>query len=570
MKTIMPFAILVICSACSLTDIDHVVECTLEGETRLAPTDDGYCAIQICTDKAWVTVAENSCAHASCRKTDDKYVCGECRNNTADYQFEDNQCQKRICKNGRWTDYQPEDNSLFCGLCKNDETRFFQNPDGTCVKQQCENKQWTDLESCGSVSCAIDSDTDDKTDPHYICGTCLNNTVEYFLWGDICFRRICTNGEWDDMVEENNPNYCEKCKEGSATYHNQADICQKKICHDGEYQIDSSFTCAYSCTKDGCGECINGTQRCAGPSIETCVDGKYIEAVKCPTECIQTEEAFTCQQICNTEGEKKCHNSENIGIFSICEGQKRLEAICQDNVMCASETECGECRYGEVICENSTLKTCVEGKWQIEPCPNHYSCNLNQCGECQDGNESYADLPTLQCRKYICQNGTWLESSLCAGNVSCTHQTSGEIHCGTCTNYTITASQSDKELYTCLNGKILTTTPCKFFSNPFIELGVYMACKISGFQSKDDIKCYNQYKDGKLVGYSRDSDKPCANNASCQVVDAGKTQCGNCQELSTQCVGSTLQTCVNGIWASEFDRQCPDGCTDGACIENDP
>ena len=782
MKKLLPFIILTVCAACTLDNIDKVVECTKEGETRYYTSEGGLCVSQKCVDKVWILDDSEVCGNVSCKKVEsgDTFACGECLNNAAEYQFIDTVCTKRVCESGLWTEYFIEKDNILCGLCEDGETRYYPAENGTCVKQKCVNKNWVidSSESCGLVSCAsVEISIEDKDHSYYICGECLNNTIDYSYQNKTCYKRNCDNGKWsapslesnlelcickentskylnDDNIckkydcisgadvedksfncinscskdftgcgeckndevrfididnkcmrevcmsgtwtktdnyicdnscvdisefdnnshEEllllscgeclNGTNYyrndengfckkynceigklvlsneefnctescnpspandsngaCGVCHNGDIRFDNQNNICKrsickdgvwvtddyygctktckqeglseggtdqcgecvndnelfindefnlckKQICHNGTYQWAEESDCLNSCSDNGCGECLNGSTRCSndGNAIETCMNGRYTFTVKCPTSCKERDGYASCQATCNGN-ETKCTNMNNIGIKSVCQDGVALEAPCQGSVLCASDKECGECQFGESFCENSTIKTCRNGKWEISTCPNGNSCDdSNQCGVCQDGNEVYSDLPNQNCQRYRCIQGRWESQELCKNNVSCS-----DNGCGNCKNYSF--STNDKELQTCINGKKESNEEClkqPFSTDRFINLGEYTVCKyktILGVSSNenDKINCYNTFENGKHIGYMRNDDTPCNSNSpvSCHVKGVNETECGECLELDTRCNNKLPQTCINGKWTTDL----PEWHTADRCAE---
>ena len=336
MKKLLPYILLAACSACTLDNVDQVVECTKEGEARFYPGEDGSCVYQKCVDKTWTNDDSIVCGNVSCQKVGEKgeFACGECLNNSTEFNLDGTQCTRRTCGDGRWSDYMPEESTLFCGQCND----------------------------------------------------------------------------------------------------------------------------------------------------------------------------------------------------------------------------------GEITCEDSTEKSCVDGKWKMTPCPNGYPCSGKKCSECKDGQEKYVDLPDFKCQKLICVGGAWKEDSICENHVSCRHEDKSTTICGECTNYTF--STGEKELYTCINGKNETNEECKKPSigggkERFVVLGEYVACKFSsigGFAANTDdkIDCYNQYENSKLVGHLRKDNSPCANNYSCHVISVNYTECGECVELETRCNNKLPQTCINGLWTTDL------------------
>ena len=590
MNKLLPFVIVALCSACSLTDIKHVMECTQEGETRYFSGEDGYCVKQACIDDAWTT--QESCGEVSCTKelqdidghSVETYQCGECISGSVEYTVLD-ECLKRTCTNGRWSAYSAEPDVSKCGTCNDGDLRYqnqlMSEQKLICQKFKClEGKYQIDQSfsdecqnSCNQLSNG--------------CGECINGYVRVREDDQHkCITEICKNGVWNENNQSCNASCtsttpeggiqtaeltetCGECINNQFYYQNdENNICQKYSCQSGKLSLEA-YECEHSCdtskadTPDGaCGVCVNGDQRCQnGTDLETCVNGQFQKMLQCPTECKQTGNKAQCQATCSNEGEKKCSNVNHIGIFSECKNGVVNDSPCLGNVLCKSNTECGECKHGETLCENSTEKRCVDGEWISNPCPNGNSCSGNQCGECKNESITYGDLPTLQCQAYKCLNGVWNAASICANNYSCTHTDNSTTTCGSCINYTF--STSEKTLFTCLNGKLESNETCKkpsFNSGErFVHLGEYIACKYSTIaglsaNSNDRIDCYNQYENGKHIGHLREDDKPCNSNTpvSCHVVGVNQTECGECLELDTRCVDATPQTCINGKWTPDL------------------
>ena len=666
-----------------------------DGETQFAPNADGYCEEQICKNSSWVL--NNECGVVSCTKESrnveglliDTYQCGECISGTTEYAIFE-QCKKRTCLNGKWSDYSNEPDVSKCGSCNNGEAKYqnetddeqnlickkyscidgkYQidnsfitecqnsctqlldkcgecingyfraqnNPEQICIIETCKNGEWKEEDHSCDASCATttseqgvkqeeitemcgecinnnlyykddengvcqryscqsaklilddyecsNSCDSSKTDaPEGACGECLNGSVQYTNDNGICIRSICVKGSWavdnfyncdssclNEGISEDQSDQCGQCVNNREQFYNDDNqICQKKKCENGVYIYDNEFACSNSCTDNECGKCINGDQQCAnGTDIETCTNGQYQHTLECPSECKQNGNKAQCQGSCENEGEKKCSNVNNIGISSECKGGKVYDSPCQGNAMCKSETECGECQYGESFCENSQIKTCLNGKWDIATCPDGKSCNnRNKCGECKDGQEKFSDLPNQNCQKYRCIQGRWESQELCKNNVSC----SGN-GCGNCKNYSF--STNDKELQTCINGKKESNEEClrpPFTSERFITLGEYIVCKykkILGVSSNenDKINCYSINEGGKHIGYNRSNDTPCNTNSpvSCHVIGVNQTTCGECLELETRCNNKLPQTCINGKWTTDL----PEWHTADKCANNE-
>lgn len=664
-----------------------------DGETTYAPDSNGFCEKKVCEDNKWVS--KESCGEVSCTEESmpiedleiKTYQCGECISGTTEYAIFE-QCKKRTCSNGKWSDYSNEPDVSKCGSCNNGESKYqnetnneqslickkydcidgkYQidnsfitecqnsctqlldkcgecingyvraqnNSEHICITETCKNGEWKEenhacdascitttseigvkqeeiTETCGECidnkfyykddengicqkyacqtgkliledyACEYACNQSKVDTPEGACGECLNGKVQYATNDNgICIRSICVKGSWavdnfyncdssclNEGISEDQSDQCGQCVNNREQFYNDDNqICQKKKCENGVYIDDNEFACSSSCTDNECGKCINGNQQCAnGTDIETCTNGQYQHTLECPSECKQNKNKAQCQGSCENEGEKKCSNVNNIGISSECKGGKVYDSPCQGNAMCKSETECGECQYGESFCENSQIKTCLNGKWDIANCPDGKSCNnSNQCGECKDGQEKYSDLPNQNCQKYRCIQGRWESQELCRNNVSC----SGN-GCGSCTNYTF--STDDKDLQTCISGKKESNEDCHrppFTSERFVYLGEYIGCKYERVawesNENDKVNCYNKNEGGKHIGYNRSNDTPCNTNSpvSCHVIGVNQTTCGDCLELETRCVGTTPQTCINGKWTTDL----PEWHTADKCAE---
>ncbi|MBQ9244034.1 MAG: hypothetical protein IJ165_12590 [Proteobacteria bacterium] len=528
-------------------------------------------------DNSFKNICQNSCNNLS-------NGCGACINDYARARENDkNICITEICKNGAWKEEdntctasctsisaengEPQDNlTETCGECINNQVYYKNDEDNICKKYSCQSGKLT-LED---FECEHSCDTNKANSSESGCGVCKNGDVRFDNdEHGICKRSICKDGNWtvdnfynctksclNEDNSEDQSDQCGQCVNSQAEFVNDEDnICYKQECNKGIFIESTDFVCSNSCSETGCGDCINDNQRCNGNTIETCVDGKFQKTKTCDNECIENEFSASCKAACDQDG-VKCYNSNNIGILSTCNNGDASEATCPGNVLCKSETECGECQYGESFCENSQIKTCMNGKWSIEPCPDNKSCsNSNQCGECQDGQEKYSDLPNQNCQKYRCIQGRWESQELCKNNVSCT-----DNGCGSCTNYTF--STDDKDLQTCINGKRESNGEClrpPFTSERFIYLGEYIACnyhKILGISSNenDKVNCYNKKEGDKHIGFNRSNNTPCNENTpvSCHVIGVNQTACGECLELDTRCDGQTPQTCINGKWTTDL------------------
>ena len=154
-------------------------DCDSEGATRYYPSEEGYCIHQICTNHRWKEIDkekdDDNCGDVSCKKDNSGvYACGDCLNNTPEYKSENEQCMKRTCEVGEWSEYQESLGSVFCGICKDGEITYAPAPNGFCEKQVCENKKWVSMRSCGEVSCTEESMNIEGLDIEtYQCGECI-------------------------------------------------------------------------------------------------------------------------------------------------------------------------------------------------------------------------------------------------------------------------------------------------------------------------------------------------------------------------------------------------------------
>lgn len=97
------------------------------------------------------------------------------------------------------------------------------------------------------------------------------------------------------------------------------------------------------------------------------------------------------------------------GAYQTCsdKGRWSVSQACPGNNSCASETECGECKDGDIKCDDDpetnvgTSKICVKGKWEVQnecaneegrpvSCLKEASGPSKVCGECRN-------MPTQQC-----------------------------------------------------------------------------------------------------------------------------------------------------------------------------
>lgn len=149
----------------------------------------------------------------------------------------------------------------------------------------------------------------------------------------------------------------EPCEKSGGVYDEKAQICQ---C--GEYKCGAGVVCNSS-DKDMCADFD-----CA-PNATSCLNGTY--------------------QTCSDKG------------------RWSVSQACPGNTSCASETECGECKDGDIKCDDDpetdvgTSKICVKGKWEVQnecaneegrpvSCLKEASGPSKVCGECRN-------MPTQQC-----------------------------------------------------------------------------------------------------------------------------------------------------------------------------
>ncbi len=238
---------------------------------------------------------------------------------------------------------------------------------------------------------------------------------------------------------------------------------------------------------------------------KTCKCGEF----KCGTGIVcSTSDKNLCADFDCAPEAKTCLN----GTFQTCSenGRWSTSQVCPGNASCASETECGECKDGDIKCDDDpetnvgTSKICVKGKWEVQnecaneegrpvSCLKEASGPSKTCGECKN-------MPTQQCvnvenkstsvtllvgHLFICEGGkmhgftksaeddvtlTEDKYTQCDAGNSCNPDRSGCGECtvgkGICRNDGIAWKDGHPDghvgqLYTCVDGVIDTNpTPC--------------------------------------------------------------------------------------------------------------
>ncbi len=159
------------------------------------------------------------------------------------------------------------------------------------------------------------------------------------------------------------------------------------------------------------------------------VDEKEVDPAKEPCEKsggVYDEESKACKcgenkcgagVVCNSSDKDMCADFDCApnassclnGAYQTCsdKGRWSVSQACPGNNSCASETECGECKDGDIKCDDDpetnvgTSKICVKGKWEVQnecaneegrpvSCLKEASGPSKVCGECRN-------MPTQQC-----------------------------------------------------------------------------------------------------------------------------------------------------------------------------
>ncbi len=262
---------------------------------------------------------------------------------------------------------------------------------------------------------------------------------------------LCNNGFWSDKTEA--------CPDEQFCTADGCKVEMEKPCvnnNDGTGQMWTNINNVLtpkpcpngaSCKADGmeCGECLsNVNTKCEDGVFYKCVDGQYTNT-ECPLGmgCHTVSSADKKIAACNECNHDKCAKSSatsEVGYITKCingmwddgdDNSGPCEASDGKYVSCQSETQCGECKNGDIRCkdENNTL-ICQNGKWVNGKCEgfdqicdtktNKCIDNPNKCtpGEiaCVPGDKDTPQTAYRECKEYSNGSTYWGPEIKCEGN----------------------------------------------------------------------------------------------------------------------------------------------------------
>lgn len=353
------------------------------------------------------------------------------------------------------------------------------------------------------------------------------------------------------------------CEESGGVYqlnddrcHCSGIVCDKSVICD-EFKSCRTGLEAKNCTK--------GLLRCENSRIFECNDNKeWIKHADTPENCIKygcLSDNTDCAE-CNANA---CFN----GQISYCENGKFSKVENCKQAKCANETTCfRECEDGEVSCQASNLRTCIDGGFKQTSCP--YGCE-----ETVDGKPSKACATSCKENSKICSNGnlqvcvggTYSKTESCENGYSCKNNT----ECGVCEDGSSMCKNDENavgQFSTCVKGEWSESLcPNDSSCQSDFQCGV---CNNNEPSCKDDLNGIGQLT--TCVG-GVEHTEICPGQASCQNA----SECGECKNNDKRCADNekktgVLSVCNNGKYqnVAECDNgySCENKTECGKCIND--
>ena len=379
-----------------------------------------------------------------------------------------------------------------------------------------------------------------------------------------------------------NQDLCGICFNGDKKCDNIDNVNGIYYCENGQWRSEKSCVNNYSCKGNECGDCFNGDKQCIAGSgndnayIQVCENGKWVTKDNC-----DTQSCDSTGKLCGLCHDKnnECVNNEvtKIGQLYVCRENSWISAPCSNNNSCKLENnaglsiECGECVDGTKKCENtdngSITSMCEKGVWKRSDSENENSCDAYgiEVGVCLDGKKT-----CIEGSEYLCEKGSWSKVKECDNSYSCKMTDDDEYDgyvCGECVNEAKRCENTE-------NGSITVTCEAG-------EWGQTESGEISEFSCNADLIhvgiCLNgKYKceenaDGSGNEYECvDGDwlkkAACENKASCMNIDLDSDdaskydttvglKCGDCLNDAHQCVLDDdkyiTQSCIDAQWITD-------------------
>ena len=265
----------------------------------------------------------------------------------------------------------------------------------------------------------------------------------------------------------------------------------------------------------------NGELQCSAHDMSSCLP-EYADALnmaRCPTQdfkCSRYGGASICTSGCPGTQKMvicggKCYLAKSLSVTYGSNDEEICTLQCPD----ACPNDCDE--YGACKCPTSCTQGCdVEGN----------------CLPCLDFEQSYENDENQVCTKLVCKSGQLKpEASFNPDQFSCNHDKTGVGEClngktecrevsGAETLHLCTDGAWRDLKYSCDEGNL-----CATLGNVCIGEPIGQHCTAQGSELE-----------------------PCPGDASC---NAAKTACGECQNGRTQCIGSVMQECIDGVFQSK-------------------
>lgn len=338
-----------------------------------------------------------------------------------------------------------------------------------------------------------------------------------------------------------------------------------------------------TCLGTSCIECVGADVRCRDGNVYECKENKWQVKETCSGGTVCDANSLTCKDAAEAaecvDGEKTCEGENG---YKVCESGKWSSKSCNAGETCANGvcSEGDECVSGESVCDGDKLKSCLNGRWVVEPCEG--GCFEGACGSSEPGKVCEADekrcsddgAAVLVCAKDGLSFEKSKDCSEAGENYVCdaTHECVKAEDAKVCVGDQVKCSDDVEGFFRCVDGEWGTEISlCEG-----AQICVNGGC-VDKICSAGDIKCAGKGYVKCIDNAWDDAVHECAQDEACVEKD-GVSACqkvtqGVCEDGALQCDATDKAhkkyvSCVGGQWGTEVSSCDGDKiCENGACVD---
>lgn len=180
-------------------------------------------------------------------------------------------------------------------------------------------------------------------------------------------------------------------------------------------------------------ECVTGTAQCVSNTVQSCVQGAWLDTMVCAHGCVNG----ACPNDC-VHGDKQCDGN----VVQECDHGAWVNQIKCGDQTCLEKGVCtGVCAPGYRRCNGNTSQSCLDGQW-LDDAQCSFVCTAGVCaGECVPGGTRCAEQIVQSCDA----SGKWMGATNCADQAQLCVAGACAMTPSSCTSLSMTCGPADNE-----------------------------------------------------------------------------------------------------------------------------